>query len=70
MLSLASYLDEHFAKLKQEALGCVQLGVVGAPPNHFHPFLVQNFGYSPSDDAASEVSDTGADTGLVEEIYS
>ena len=45
---------------------------MGTPPNHFHPFLVQNFGYSPSDDAASEVSDTApsTDTRLVEEIYS
>ena len=72
MLSLASYLDKHSAKLKREALGCIQVGVAGAPPNHFHPFLVQNFGYSPSDDAASEVSDTAPsmDTRLVEEIYS
>ena len=48
------------------------MGVAGAPPNHFHPFLVQNFGYSSNDDAASEVSDTApsTDTRLVEEIYS
>ena len=70
MLSLVSYLDKCSAKLKREALGHVQVGVAGAPRNHFHPFLVQNFSYSPSDDAASEVSDTGADTGLVKEIYS
>ena len=72
MLSLASYLDECSAKLKREALGHIQVGVAGAPPNHFHPFLVQNFGYSPSDDAASEVSDTAPSTeiGLVEKIYS
>ena len=72
MLSLASYLDEHSAKLKQEALGRVQVGVVGAPPNHFHPFLVQNFSYSSTDEVVSETSDTvpSADTGLVEELYS
>ena len=72
MLSLASYLDEHSAKLKREALGHIQVGVVGAAPNHFHPFLVQNFGYSSSDDVASEISDTapGTETGLVEEFYS
>ena len=45
------------------------MGVVGAPPNHFHPFLVQNFGYSSSDDVASD-SELGTDTGLVEEICS
>ena len=72
MLSLASYLDKRSAKLKQEALGHIQLGVVGAPPNHFHPFLVQNFSYSSSHDVTSEVSDTApsTETGLVEEIYS
>ena len=45
---------------------------MGAPPSHFHPFLVQNFSYASSNDVASEVSDTapGADTRLVEEIYS
>ena len=71
MLSLASYLDEHSAKLKQEALGHIQVGVAGAPLSHFHPFLVQNFGYSSSDDVASEANDTApsAETGLVEELY-
>ena len=46
-------------------------GSGGGTPNHFHPFL-QNFGYSSSDDAASEVSDTAPsmETRLVEEIYS
>ena len=56
MLTLASYLDECLAKLKREALGHVQVGVAGAPPNHFHPFLVQNFGYSSTDDAALKPS--------------
>ena len=71
MLSLASYLDEHSAKLKHKALGRVQVGVARAPPNHFHPFLVQNFGYSFSD-VASEASDVaqGAEVREVEEQYS
>ena len=43
----------------------------GAPPNHFHPFLVQNFGYSFSN-VASEASDiaSGTEVEVVEEMYS
>ena len=71
MLSLASYLDEHSAKLGREALGWVQVGVAGVSQNHFHSFLVQNFDYSFSD-VASEASDIAQVTKVreVEELYS
>ena len=45
MLTLSSYLEEHAAKVHREALGCIQVALVGAPPNSFYTTVDKFFGY-------------------------
>ena len=56
MLTLASYLEERAAKLKQEALGRCQVAFAGSPPNSLHYIVDEFFGFK--DDTASEASGT------------
>ena len=65
LLTLASYLEEHAARIKCEALGRAQVALAGSKPNCFHYILDSFFGYR--GDNASETGSTTGDGGNVVE---
>ena len=46
MLTLSSYLEEHAAKVRRQALGHIQVALAGAPPNSFYTTVDKFFGYA------------------------
>ena len=56
LMTLASYLDSRSTQLKSEALGGIQMALVGSPPNCLYNLLKANFGYAPS--STSPTDDT------------
>ena len=61
MLTLGSYLEEHAAKLRREALGRIQVALAGSAPNSMYTTIDSFFGYQADDESEDKEQ---------EEIYS
>ena len=72
MLTLSSYLEERAAKVRREALGCIQVALAGAPPNSFYTTVDKFFGYGEEEEEEGGDGEEEADKGAAGEeiIYS
>ena len=74
MLTLSSYLEEHAAKVCREAVGRIQVALVGAPPNSFYMTVDKFFGYGEEEeeDEGQEEEEEEAEEGATggEIVYS
>ena len=63
MLTLSSYLEERAAKVRREALGCIQVALAGAPPSSFYTTVDKFFGYREEEEEEGGDGDEKADEG-------
>ena len=61
-MTLSCHLDKRSADLKREALGRISIALAGTPPNCFHSFMKDNFGYDVQDTPLQSEAPTEEDT--------